>query len=344
MLANCCLLTHSKSESIVPDLADWLPFGTQVPGTASAPVWVCCAPSSAQPRRTLAAERNAKVMCDEDEEKPPRNLHSSRARNFFEGSGCHGMVQVHCTHSIPMEMLLPSLLSPPHLPTTPSARRHHPPALQNKIQVQTIEAGCLLTRNGRRLSGWAKSALEADPNIVLTLSSLSTDVSALQKVCAVTLVVPHTCGTKSEPRALDCEVKATDDETQSCSTVPSSASAMFPSARKGMTGPQIAAVLASKFDQGGKRCATPPLSRSPRGAHDIPRYFLERLLAQPLNQHISVTTSSCTRGYPRGATHPIRHLRVVSDGKAPSVMSVGSLERGGGKWPMHSRAGCSLRV
>ena len=104
MLANCCLLTHSKSESIVPDLADWLPFGTQVPGTASAPVWVCCAPSSAQPRRTLAAERNAKVMCDEDEEKPPRNLHSSRARNFFEGSGCHGMVQVHCTHSIPMEM------------------------------------------------------------------------------------------------------------------------------------------------------------------------------------------------------------------------------------------------
>ena len=230
------------------------------------------------------------------------------------------------------------------LPTTPSARRHHPPALQNKIQVQTIEAGCLLTRNGRRLSGWAKSALEADPNIVLTLSSLPTDVSVLQKVCAVTLVVPHTCGTKSEPRALDCEVKATDDETQSCSTVPSSASAMFPSARKGMTGPQIAAVLASKFDQGGKRCATPPLSRSPRGAHDIPRYFLERLLAQPLNQHISVTTSSCTRGYPRGATHPIRHLRVVSDGKAPSVMSVGSLERGGGKWPMHSRAGCSLRV
>ena len=49
--------------------------------------------------------------------------------------------------------------------------------------------------------------------------------------------------------------------SQSCSTFPSSASVLMPSARKGLTGPQLASVLQSefdkdgKFDKEGKRCA-----------------------------------------------------------------------------------------
>ena len=45
------------------------------------------------------------------------------------------------------------------------------------------------------------------------------------------------------------------EETTSTTTIPSSASALIPSAKKGMTGPQMASLLQVKFDTGGKRCA-----------------------------------------------------------------------------------------
>ena len=53
----------------------------------------------------------------------------------------------------------------------------------------------------------------------------------------------------------------TAEVSQSCSTFPSSASVLMPSARKGLTGPQLESVLQSKFDKDGKfdkegrRCA-----------------------------------------------------------------------------------------
>ena len=45
------------------------------------------------------------------------------------------------------------------------------------------------------------------------------------------------------------------DDSNSTSTYPSSASALIPSAKKGLTGPQLASVLQVKYDTGGKRCA-----------------------------------------------------------------------------------------
>ena len=45
------------------------------------------------------------------------------------------------------------------------------------------------------------------------------------------------------------------EDTTSTTTIPSSASALIPSAKKGMTGPQMAALQQVKFDTGVKRCA-----------------------------------------------------------------------------------------
>ena len=125
-------------------------------------------------------------------------------------------------------------------------------------QVQSVEAGSLLERQ-RRPSGWAKEALSQDPHLVLNLAQLPAGVTKLQKVTAVTLVVPHTC--RDPPPGVPApdpdvqDVRASPsltigdtqshpflthrtqvEDLQSHSTMPSSASALLPSARKGMTG------------------------------------------------------------------------------------------------------------
>ena len=71
-------------------------------------VMVCCALSSAMPRRTLASERKRKRATggeggegDDDEDDPSEGASArakrpqgSRAETFFREKGCHGMVQV----------------------------------------------------------------------------------------------------------------------------------------------------------------------------------------------------------------------------------------------------------
>eukprot|EP00966_Prymnesium_polylepis_P179315 4151621-Prymnesium_polylepis.1 len=73
----------------------------QVPGTSSAQLWVCCAPSSAMPKRSLAHEKPSAqpdtIEEDEEEGLPSatklKTMHGDRARAFFAVDGCHGAVQ-----------------------------------------------------------------------------------------------------------------------------------------------------------------------------------------------------------------------------------------------------------
>ena len=135
-----------------------------------------------------------------------------------------------------------------------------------------------LLHPGRRLTGWAKAAAKANPGLVLQLSELPSGISKRDLVCAATMVVPHTCR-RLPPAPAEDEVctslsfppsaparnhlglagldRATPvqvEDTTSTTTIPSSASALIPSARKGMTGPQMASLLQVKFDTGGRRC------------------------------------------------------------------------------------------
>ena len=73
-------------------------------------------------------------------------------------------------------------------------------------QVQHLNAGALQDTTRRRVSGWAKEAKARDPSIVLNLSSLPAGVTKFQKVCAVTMMVPHSC--RERDRQIPEEVPA----------------------------------------------------------------------------------------------------------------------------------------
>ena len=59
----------------------------------------------------------------------------------------------------------------------------------------------MLLTGQRRLTGWAKAAAKAFPNLVLKLSELPDGVHKNQIVCAATLVVPHTCRDQTPARS-----------------------------------------------------------------------------------------------------------------------------------------------
>ena len=100
------------------------------------------------------------------------------------------------------------------------------------------------------------------------------------------------------------------DDTQSCTTVPSSASALLPSAKKWMTGPQLASILQPKFDKAGKKCAVP--SAATPNSHVSSTYG--RRTRQPKEAlsdcHSSVTFPSCTGGSPMSWSIPSVIRRV----------------------------------
>ena len=125
-----------------------------------------------------------------------------------------------------------------------------------------------LRRPPRPTLGWCSSCPSCRP----------ASASATSSARPQSMVVPHTCR-RLPPAPAEDEVctslsfppsaparnhlglagldRATPvqvEDTTSTTTIPSSASALIPSARKGMTGPQMASLLQVKFDTGGRRC------------------------------------------------------------------------------------------
>ena len=111
---------------------------------------------------------------------------------------------------------------PPHTQIISQPNRRY-----NAHQVQTLPAWQLL-RPERRLTGWAKAATRAVPGLVVQLSELPAGVVNNQMVCAVTLLVPHTCRNRAAPAAADAdiaEVRALPGPVTICSIPPNSARA-----------------------------------------------------------------------------------------------------------------------
>ena len=90
-------------------------------------------------------------------------------------------------------------------------------------QVQHLDAGALLDTTRRRVSGWAKEAKAHDPSIVLNLSSLPAGVTKFQKVCAVTMMVPHSC--RERDRLMPEEVLASPCTCPAAAIAPNPVSA-----------------------------------------------------------------------------------------------------------------------
>ena len=111
-------------------------------------------------------------------------------------------------------------------------------------QVQHVKASSLLGKGGgKRPSDWAKVAKEHDASLVFSLSKLPDDVTEHTNVLAITLCVPHTCRTGGRE----------EDVGSQSSVSLSSASALIPSALKGLTGPQLVIALKPGFDKASCR-------------------------------------------------------------------------------------------
>ena len=122
----------------------------QLPGMAkNCLLMLCCAPSSAMPRRKLSSESKGKKSatrgeggeCDEGCEgggdevdsleatsKSVKRPQGSRASTFFTTEGCHGMVQVSALALSPCSTPLPSRLAARPCPHGLTPHPHHDPA------------------------------------------------------------------------------------------------------------------------------------------------------------------------------------------------------------------------
>ena len=69
----------------------------RVPGSNTAPVYLCSSNDSAMPARKLAEERKRRSD-DPDPAKDAKDPRGARAKQFFQASGCHGCVQVCSLH------------------------------------------------------------------------------------------------------------------------------------------------------------------------------------------------------------------------------------------------------
>ena len=119
---------------------------------------------------------------------------------------------------------------------------------------------------------------------------------------------------------------------QSCSTSPSSASVLMPSARKGLTGPQLASVLQSQFDKDGKfdkegrRCAaaqshTLRVALSPTILTSRPlRHPVSLSLFALISTHVSPPLAAPESSQEIGPSHPALSCA------APTLREVGLLE------------------
>ena len=75
-----------------------------------------------------------------------------------------------------------------------------------------LEASQLLRpHDERRITGWAKVASKAFPNLVFQLSELPTGVCKDQLVLAATMVVPHTCGALATGASVGEDIAGEDE-------------------------------------------------------------------------------------------------------------------------------------
>ena len=233
----------------------------RLPGTKSAPVFLCCSDSAARPKRSLKDEQSTKrrKLDDLDEDDPLQSaeaqataaanddnddddddeaggkssadvkpntkfVRGARAAKFFSTSGCHGCYQLQV---LPVRHLLQQTGDNEPKKTKP-----------------------------RFLTPFAQEAKKHDPTLVLSLADAPAGYSLDEKVVACTLLVPHSCrrhlsasATAPPPDASTREASLPNEpEEDGTSTAMPSSAGGFADITKSLTAPQYAALLEAKFN------------------------------------------------------------------------------------------------